>query len=71
MKNHSFIPKHLSNISDIEFTIHQKVFIQNFFTQHRDKLSNWEINFLIVLLNSTHYSEQQKDTLETIIKNFK
>jgi tyrosine-protein phosphatase YwqE len=62
-------PKHLSTKSDLEFTPQQKVFIQNFITQHRSELDNWEFNFLLVLFNSTHYSEQQKQTLSEIIKN--
>lgn len=62
-------PTHLSTKSNLEFTPQQKVFIQNFITQHRTQLDNWEFNFLLVLFNSTHYSEQQKDTLQKIIKN--
>ena len=62
-------PKHLSTKSDLEFTPQQKVFLQNYITQHRTELDNWEFNFLLVLFNSTHYSEQQKDTLQKIIKN--
>lgn len=62
-------PTHLSTKSNLEFTSQQKVFIQNFITQHRSKLDNWEFNFLLVLFNSTHYSEQQKQTLSEIIKN--
>lgn len=62
-------PKHLSTKSDLKFTPHQKVFLQNYLTQHRSELDNWEFNFLLVLFNSTHYSEQQKQTLSEIIKN--
>jgi len=62
-------PTHLSTKSNLVFTPQQKVFIQNFITQHRTQLDNWEFNFLLVLFNSTHYSEQQKDTLQKIIKN--
>jgi len=61
-------PKHLSTKSNIEFTPQQKVFIQNFITQHRTELDVWEFNFLLVLFNSTHFSEQQRDTLQKIIK---
>ena len=61
-------PKHLSTKSNIEFTPQQKVFIQNFITQHRTELDVWEFIFLLVLFNSTHFSEQQRDTLQKIIK---
>jgi hypothetical protein len=62
-------PKHLSTKSNFEFTPQQKVFLQNFITQHRSELDVWEFNFLLVLFNSEFYSEQQKDTLEKIIKH--
>ena len=62
-------PKHLSTKSDLKFTPHQKVFLQNYITQHRSELDTWEFNFLLVLFNSEFYSEQQKDTLQKIIKN--
>jgi hypothetical protein len=62
-------PKHLSTKSDMRFTPHQKVFLQNYLTQHRSELDVWEFNFLLVLFNSEFYSEQQRDTLEKIIKN--
>jgi len=51
------------------FTPQQKVFIQNYLTTHRDGLDFWDKNFLTVLLQSETYSEQQKETLEKIIKN--
>jgi hypothetical protein len=62
-------PTHLSTKSNLEFTLQQKVFLQNYITQHRSELDNWEFNFLLVLFNSEFYSEQQKDTLQKIIKN--
>jgi len=62
-------PKHLSTKSDMKFTPHQKVFLQNFITKNRSELDTWEFNFLLVLFNSEFYSEQQRDTLEKIIKN--
>jgi hypothetical protein len=61
-------PTHLSTKSNLEFTPQQKVFLQNYITQNRSKLSNWEFNFLLVLFNSEFYSEQQKQTLSEIIK---
>jgi len=67
MKN--ITPNHLSTKSNLEFTPQQKVFLQNYITQHRNELDNWEFNFLLVLFNSSHYSEQQLDTLQKIIKN--
>jgi hypothetical protein len=62
-------PTHLSTKSNLQFTIQQKVFLQNYITQNRSKLTNWEFNFLLVLFNSEFYSEQQKQTLSEIIKN--
>lgn len=62
------IQKHLSTKSNLVFTIQQKVFIQNYITQHGSNMDRWERDFLIVLLNSETYSEQQKYTLEKIIK---
>jgi len=54
---------------NIELTPPQQVFIQNYLTTHRDELGSWERDFLLILFNSTHFSEQQRDTLEKIIKN--
>jgi hypothetical protein len=62
-------PKHLSTKSNLEFTPQQKVFLQNYITQHRTELDTWEFNFLLVLFNSEFYSEQQRETLEKIIKH--
>ena len=61
-------PKYLSTKSNLQFTIQQKVFLQNYITHHRNELDTWEFNFLLVLFNSEFYSEQQRDTLEKIIK---
>ena len=65
---HGLIPKHLSTKMDIHLSPQQKVFIQNYLTTHREELGNWERDFLLILFNSTHFSEQQRDTLEKIIK---
>jgi len=65
----NLLPKHLSTKMDLELSPQQQVFIQNYLTTHRDELGSWERDFLLVLFNSTHFSEQQRDTLEKIIKN--
>ena len=66
MKN--LLPKYLSTKMDLELSPQQRVFIQNYLTTHRDELTNWERDFLLVLFNSATYSQRQKDTLEKIIK---
>ena len=69
MDRYDNVPEYTPSVKrTMVFTQEQKLFLFGIYKHHKKRLTDWELDFIKTLCNSSLYSEKQKITLTTIIR---